>query len=110
VALIGFSPELRKQSLLPAYPAHPIRVVRRCGSPAAQPGFGAGGFGGIALASIHLMVEARLWEDGLRSKNFSRYPGVWQDFLMDRKGDDFRRRPVSRFQQATVQAIDEGNC
>ena len=78
VALIGFSPELRKQSLLPAYPLLILFVwlgvagfLRR-----RKPGVLArAGLAVCAVASIHLMVEARLWEDGFAVKeNFSRIP------------------------------------
>lgn len=117
VALIGFSPELRKQSLLPAYPLLILFVwqgvagfLRR-----RKPGaLARAGLAVCAVASIHLMVEARLWEDGLGGQRELledtlklTNPG---DFLMDRKGETiFRRRPVYLvYQQATVRAIDEG--
>ena len=67
-----------------------------------------------AAAFTHLVLEGRLWEDGLRDQRelledtlkLTR-PG---DFLMDRKGETiFRRRPVYLvYQHATVRAIEEG--
>jgi Dolichyl-phosphate-mannose-protein mannosyltransferase len=116
-ALIGFSPELRKQSLLPVYPLliffawqYAAEIMRRY-QPARTR------FAGLAvcgLALIHLVVEGRLWEDGLRDQRellkdtlkLTR-PG---DFLMDRKGETiFRRRHVYLvYQHATTRAIEEG--
>ena len=117
VALIGFSPELRKQSLLPAYP---LLILFAWLSVAdflrqRQPGaFATAGLAVRGLALFTLMVEGRLWEDGLYDHRellkdtlkLTR-PG---DFVMDRKGETiFRRRPVYLvYQHATVRAIEEG--
>ena len=117
VALIGFSPELRKQTLLPVYPLFILfgwklaaDALRRRGPRAIQ----KAGLTVCGLATIHLAVEGRLWEDGLRDQRellrdtleLTR-PG---DFLMDRKGETiFRKRPVYLvYQHATVRAIEEG--
>ena len=116
-ALIGFSPELRKQTLLPVYPLlilfaweYAVEVVRKHHPAATR-------FAGLAvcsLALIHLVLEGRIWEDGLHDQRellrdtlkLTR-PG---DFLMDRKGETiFRRRPVYLvYQHATIRAIEEG--
>jgi hypothetical protein len=117
VALVGFSPELRKQSLLPVYPlfilfawlwwADFLRRHRR-GT------FAKVGLAVCGIGFIHLSAEGRLWEDGLKDQRELlkdtlklTKPG---DFLMDRKGETiFRRRPVYLvYQQATVRAIEEG--
>ena len=117
VALIGFSPELRKQTLLPVYPIFILFAWQygadflRHRRPEAIP---AVGLAVCSVAFMHLMIGGRLWEDGLRDqrellKDTLRLtrPG---DYLMDRKGETiFRRRPVYLvYQHATVRAIREG--
>ena len=117
VALIGFSPELRKQTLLPVYPIF-ILFAWRYGADflrQREPGtLKVAGLAVCAVAFTQLVIEGRLWEDGLRDQRellkdtlkLTR-PG---DFLMDRKGETiFRRRPVYLvYQHATVRAIEEG--
>jgi len=117
VALIGLSPELRKQTLLPVYPLLILfgwkfgaDFLRRHGPEAMK----AAGLTVCSVALIHLVVEGKLWEDGLHDQRellkdtlkLTR-PG---DSLMDRKGETiFRRRPVYLvYQHATVRAIEEG--
>ena len=117
VALIGFSPELRKQTLLPVYPLlilfaweYAVEVARKHHPAATR----SAGLAVCGLALIHLVLEGRLWEDGLHDQRellrdtlkLTR-PG---DFLMDRKGETiFRRRPVYLvYQHATLRAIEEG--
>jgi hypothetical protein len=117
IALIGFSPELRKQSLLPAYPLlilfgwQSSADFLRARGPRAMM---TAGLAVCAAALIHLAVEGRLWEDGLRNQRellkdtlaLTR-PG---DYLMDRKGETiFRRRPVYlAYEHCTLRAIAEG--
>jgi Dolichyl-phosphate-mannose-protein mannosyltransferase len=117
VALVGFSPELRKQTFLPVYPVFILFAWQygadflRHPRPQAIPVVGLTVCG---VAFTHLMIEGRLWEDGLRDQRellkdtlkLTR-PG---DYLMDRKGETiFRRRPVYLvYQHATVQGIKEG--
>jgi hypothetical protein len=117
VVLIGFSPELRKQTLLPVYPL-PTLFAWLCSADSLRrrrpEAVTRTGLAVCFVAFVHLMVEGRLWEDSLRDqrellKDTLRLtsPG---DFLMDRKGETiFRRRPVYLvYQQATVRAIEEG--
>ena len=117
VALIGFSPELRKQTLLPVYPIFILFAWRYGADLLRQRAPRTVNVAGLAVcvaAFTHLVIEGRLWEDGLRDQRelledtlkLTR-PG---DFLMDRKGETiFRRRPVYLvYQHATVRAIEEG--
>jgi hypothetical protein len=117
VALIGFSPEWRKQTLLPVYPIFILFAWRYGAAFLRQRAPGTVNVTGLAVclaAVTHLVIEGRLWEDGLRDQRelledtlkLTR-PG---DFLMDRKGETiFRRRPVYLvYQHATVRAIEEG--
>ena len=117
VALIGFSPELRKQTLLPVYPLFILFAWRYGAEFLRQREPGTVKVAGLAVCVVaftHLVIEGRLWEDGLRDQRellrdtlkLTR-PG---DFLMDRKGETiFRRRPVYLvYQHATVRAIEEG--
>ncbi len=116
-ALIGFSPELRKQTFLPVYPLLiffacfiGFGVFRRW-RPALVP---IAGLLAVAGALTHLLIESPPWRDGLRAHRdllgdalaLTR-PG---DSLLDLKGETiFRRRPVFLvYQHATVRAIDEG--
>ncbi|MGA7215759.1 MAG: glycosyltransferase family 39 protein [Terrimicrobiaceae bacterium] len=117
VALVGFSPELRKQTLLPVYPLLILFGWQYGAEWLRQHRKEAVGVAGLAVCSVaftHMAIEGRLWEDGLRDQRellkdtlkLTR-PG---DFLMDRKGETiFRRRPVYLvYQHATVRAIKEG--
>ena len=117
VALIGFSPELRKQTLLPVYPIFILFAWRYGAEFLRRFGPGTVRVAGLAVCAAvftHLVIEGRLWADGLREQRellrdtlkLTR-PG---DFLMDRKGETiFRRRPVYLvYQHATVRAIEEG--
>jgi Dolichyl-phosphate-mannose-protein mannosyltransferase len=117
VALIGFSPELRKQTLLPVYPLIILFGWQYGAELLRQRRPQAVGIAGLAVcgaAFTHMAIEGRLWEDGLRDQRellkdtlkLTR-PG---DFLMDRKGETiFRRRPVYLvYQHATVRGMREG--
>jgi Dolichyl-phosphate-mannose-protein mannosyltransferase len=117
VALIGFSPELRKQTLLPVYPLLILFAWQNAADRLRRHRPGAMRRTGLAVCSvalIYLVLEGRLWEDGLHDQRellrdtlkLTR-PG---DFLMDRKGETiFRRRPVYLvYQHATKRAIEEG--
>ncbi|HEY5706533.1 MAG TPA: glycosyltransferase family 39 protein [Terrimicrobiaceae bacterium] len=117
VALIGFSPELRKQTLLPVYPIFILFAWKYGAAFLRQRRPEAVTAAGLAIsgaALVHLVIEGRLWEDGLRDqrellKDTLRLTGRG-DYLMDRKGETiFRRRPVYLvYQHATVRAIEEG--
>jgi hypothetical protein len=117
VALIGFSPEWRKQTLLPVYPLLIFFAWQYAADSLRRHRPGAMRRMGLAVCSValvHLVLEGRLWEDGLHHQRellrdtlkLTR-PG---DFLMDRKGETiFRRRPVYLvYQHATRRAIEEG--
>jgi hypothetical protein len=115
-SLIGFSPELRKQSLLPVYPIL-VLFAWQCAAQLLRRKTQAINVAGLcvcALASIHFLVEARLWEDGLRDQRELLRDTLKLtqagDYLIDRKGETiFRRRPVYLvYQHATVRAIEEG--
>lgn len=116
-ALIGFSPELRKQTFLPVYPLLILFVCRaviaplRCRWPAGIPVLGLAVIGGML---VHLLSESPIGRDGLRAhRDLLRdtlaltRPG---DSVLDLKGETiFRRRPIFIvYQHATVRAINEG--
>jgi hypothetical protein len=117
MALIGFSPELRKQTLLPVYPIF-ILFAWQYGADFLRhrrpEAITVVGLAVCSAAFMHLMIEGKLWEDGLRDQRELlkdtlklTSPG---DYLMDRKGETiFRRRPVYLvYQHATVRGIKEG--
>jgi hypothetical protein len=117
VALIGFSPELRKQTLLPVYPVFILFAWQYGADFLRRRRPKAVALAGLAVCSaavIHLVIEGRLWEDGLRDQRELLKDTLKLtrrgDFLMDRKGETiFRRRPVYLvYQHATVRAIEEG--
>jgi hypothetical protein len=117
LALIGFSPELRKQTFLPVYPLLIFFGCRygfarlREWRPAFVP---IAGTIAVAVAFAHLTIEGRLWRDGLEAQRevlrdtlALTKPG---DTLLDLKGETiFRKRPVFLvYQHATVRGIEEG--
>jgi hypothetical protein len=116
VALVGFSPELRKQSLLPVCPLLILFIWISCADFLRRHGtatFAKAGLAVCGVAFLHLSVEGKLWEDGLHDQRELlrdtlrlKEPG---DFLMDRKGETiFRRRPVYLiYVHANVRAIEE---
>lgn len=116
-ALVGFSPELRKQTFLPVYPLLIFfgwRTVAAAMRPRWAGWIPALGAIVVAAGTAHLLVESPPWRDGLRAHRellrdtlaLTR-PG---DSLLDLKGETiFRRRPVFLvYQHATVRGINEG--